>query len=278
MTVPESRAVRIVAQNLGLIQAQWGKGAKPDTVYGLSGLLRDLVVHGSLARAWGLVWPADKRPKFSVVAPDLNSLVATDRWPVVFHAQTAGFARPASEVRPGMHLWMPVALMRAATEGKSDHDGDTPEPIHTEGSSNELLQEVDRQSFDRIGEMSMNLRGAVMSGLVDQESVPLAPDSCYRRYTLKQFLESPCVIYRGRHFSRKDVVKTFANNFGSAHLDFHGDSAEYEMLIANEEWLSVTGRNPVLYEVLSIGQIIARSASAAMFRARVSELGLSPPR
>ena len=141
-----------------------------------------------------------------------------------------------------------------------------------------LLQKVDRQSFDQIGEMSMKLRGAIMSGLIDQESVPLEPDSCYRRYTLKQFLESPCVIYRGRHFSRKDVVKTFANNFGSAHLDFQGNSAEYEMLIANEEWLSVTGRNPVLYEVLSIGQIIARSASAARFRARVSELGLSPPR
>jgi hypothetical protein len=101
LTPAQSRAVAIVAQHLALLEKQWGRGVQPEAVYGLASLLRGLLVHGSLARAWGLVWPSGQRPKMWIVAPDLTSLFTREQWPTVYHAQSAGFARPADASRPG---------------------------------------------------------------------------------------------------------------------------------------------------------------------------------
>ena len=225
-------------------------------------------------------WPAGERTKITVVAPDLRALVPEDQQHRVFLAQTAGFARP------GMHLWMPVALTGREPfnppgvfpSGHSRSPSGLGELITAEPDS--VPQDKDRQKGVPIPDMasvSIRLKGSVMSGLIDQEQVPLAPASCYRRYTLPKFLASPCLIYKGKLFSRKTVVASFVNQLGPAHIDWDGKSPEYEML-TNNEWLTITDRNPVLYEVLSIGQILSRSVSAVQFMARVAELDLGPLR
>jgi len=66
-------------------------------------------------------------------------------------------------------------------------------------------------------------------------------------------------------------------NWRAGHIDWDGKSPEYEML-TNNEWLTITDRSPVLYAVLSIGQILSRSVSAVQFMARVAELDLGPLR
>jgi|SRR5579859_372807 len=280
LSEPQSRAIRLVDHQLATLQRNWGSGARPEAVYSMAALLRDLLVHGSFARAWGLVWAPSERSKITVVAPDLAALVPENQRHRVFHAQTAGFARP------GMHLWMPVALTGTETFTPPGIPlPENPDPRTDLDKTNQVTSEPpaeveNGQEETRVAgvtSMSMQLKGAIMSGLIDQDEVPLAPASCYRRYTLKQFLASPCLIYQGKTFTRKVVVASFANNLGPAHIDWDGKSPEYEML-TNNEWLSITGRNPVLYEVLSVGQMISRSASAIKFRSRVAELGLDPLR
>ncbi len=267
LTAAQSRAIRVVDQGLATLERNWGHGARPEAVYGLAAVLRDLLVHGSFARAWGLVWEPGRRPKITVVAPDLAELVPEGMDRVVVFAQTAGFARP------GIHLWMPVGLSEAASPPSAGVHDDRigTEADSTQTNPGEAQHKISAERF------SVKLEGAIMSGLIDQESVPLAPESCYRRYTLPKFLASPCLVHRGQRFTRRSVVSSFANNLGAAHIDWEGRSAEYDML-TNNEWLEITGRSPALYEVLSIGQILSRSASAALFRNRVAGLGLEPLR
>jgi hypothetical protein len=250
---------------LTVLEKNWGRGAKPEAVYSLAAVLRDLLIHGSFSRAWGLVWEAGRRSKITVVAPDLRVLVPEGRDDAVVFAQTAGFTVP------GMHLWMPVGLSGAAPLHLSRIRSEGDRPQESAVNANQERRRVVGDKF------SFELEGAVMSGLIDQESVPLAPASCYRRYTLQQFLASPCLIHHGKLFTRKALVASFANNLGPAHIDWDGTSSEYNML-TNNEWLEITGRSPALYEVLSIGQILSRSMSAKFFHERVAELGLGPLR
>ena len=126
-----------------------------------------------------------------------------------------------------------------------------------------------------LSSISASLRGSTLSGLIDQTSVPVEAPSPYRRYTLTKFLASPCLIHYGRAFSRRELVRELANNLGGAHLDFKGGTAAYEMLTSAEEWLTVGKRNPALFEVLSIGQIVTRSESIRKLRERIKHLGLA---
>ncbi len=265
-TAVQSRAIRIVDQGLTTLEQNWGPGVKPEAVYNSAATLRDLLIHGSFARAWGLVWEPGRRSKITVVAPDLRALVPEGQDDAVVFAQTAGFARP------GIHLWMPVGLSKfTSSQDSRSRDGDR---MQVNAPSPEVNEGERRIVGDKV---SLQLDGAVMSGLIEQEGLPLAPASCYRRYTLQQFLASPCLIHRGKTFTRKALVASFANNLGPAHIDWEGTSPEYDML-TNNEWLEITGRSPSLYEVLSIGQILSRSASAKFFHGRVLELGLEPLR
>ena len=45
--------------------------------------LRVLLVYNELSRAWGKVWPAGDRPRLTVLAPDLQSLVPEPMLPQV---------------------------------------------------------------------------------------------------------------------------------------------------------------------------------------------------
>ncbi|WP_410592844.1 hypothetical protein [Amycolatopsis sp. lyj-23] len=256
-----ARAVLIVNQQITLLYDTWNERARPGDVYALAGHLRTLLHDGAFNRAWGAVWPADERAKPTVVAPDLTALVPRPTWPRVVHAQTAGLAVP------GVHLWMPVAFGPDTGSGADNERKATPAvaPPEVETSQEAWLKQV-----------HLSMRGAVPSGLIDQESVPLAPESCYTRLTVAQFLQAPCMIQRGRPISRQHLVKVFANNLGAAHLDWDGKDEDYRLLAEPGQWLRLSSRNPALLEILSIGQILARSQAARLFRERVASLNLDP--
>lgn len=76
----------------------------------------------------------------------------------------------------------------------------------------------------------------------------------------------------GKIVTRKDLIKSFANKLGGAHIEWGGDDPGYEALTESGRWLRITSRTPALYELLSIGQILASSESAQRFRRRVCDL------
>lgn len=171
---------------------------------------------------------------------------------------------------------MPVAILgeQNQREVHSVAPGAT-EPVAADGPE-EGEAGLERIKLSRDAQISMRLPGGFMSGLIEQESVPLAPHSCYRRYGVEKFFDSPCVIYNGKPWKRKWLVNKFANKRSFAHIDWTGNSPEYQLLARSGEWLTISGRSAILYEFLSIGQILACSASAHQLRNRVQELKLGP--
>lgn len=235
-------------------------------MYSLASVLRSLVTHKHLGKAWDLLWPPSEGHRATVVAPDLTALVPREMWPRVAFAQTAGLAIP------GVHMWMPVAL-RAEPGGAEAPDGS--EGTRTTAEDAEVVPPPGI-SVPRGAELVFRLPGASMSGLVNQESVPLAPASCYRRFGLEKFFGSPCIVYNGRPLARSWLVTKVANKRTFAHIEWALESEESRLLARAGEWLKVSERSAVLYEFLSVGQILANSASAGQLRERVRELGLGP--
>jgi hypothetical protein len=175
--------------------------------------------------------------------------------PQVVYAQSAGLAVP------GMHLWMPVALRRAP-QAASD---ELPVPVADDAERIPVGQSL-----------GFGLKGGILSGLIDQSKVPLAPASCYRRYKLKQFMASPCIVSDGRWISRERLVSDFVNQFGGAHLTWSDIDSKYRDLTDSGRWMRIRGRSPAVFELLSIGQIVVRSESVRLFRERVRQLRLEP--
>jgi hypothetical protein len=176
-------------------------------------------------------------------------------WPYIVHAQSAGIAVP------GVHLWMPVAL------------GAMPP---------ELSARLERMRASASGtgkqapvtHVKTRLHGGVPSGLIDQGAVPVEPPSCYRRFRLSKYLDSPCMIHNGRTISRVHLPAIFANKMGSAHVEWDKYDGDYQALTDSGRWLRLTGRNPALLEILSVGQTLVRSDAAKVFCDRVDELAL----
>jgi hypothetical protein len=264
LTQAEVHGVQFVADQLTQLERRWGKGVTVSDVYSLVGILRTLLPDQAFARAWGLVWPPENRTRATLVAPDLNALVTKGDWPRVVHAQTAGLARPS------MHLWLPVAF------AASPFDAGHPDPLAAALEREPPRSDGAAAADASLSGVTLRSRGAVMSGLIDQNAVPVEPPSPYRRYRLSAFVDAPCLIHRGQAYTRGRLVRLLANQLGPAHLTWDGSESGYEMLTGSAEWLRVTARNPVLYEVLSIGQILAHSSCALAFRRRVEELQLPP--
>jgi hypothetical protein len=209
-----------------------------------------LLADDAFVKAFNAIW-ANRPPEGpTVIAPDLESLLGAKQLNVedVVFAQSAGLAVP------GMHLWMPVALKGSIAKG------------HKEPSSSHPGIPADR--------VSLSLPGAQPSGLINQDSVPLAPNSCYRKYKLSSFLNSACIVYEGQRVSRKRFIRDFANNLGAAHIEWNDHKPQLRMLTESAEWLYVADRSAVVFELLSIGQILVRSRAVGVFRSRLAELGI----
>jgi hypothetical protein len=267
-TETERHALLLVAHGLKTLHERWGHGVRPAEVYTLAPVLRSLVIHSNFTIAWNLLWPPSEGHRATVVAPDIAALVPREVWHRVGFAQTAGLALP------GVHLGMPLAILTEKNQ---------PEPSSVAPQGSKLVA-TDAPSDDNAGpgrirlspdaQIAMKLPGGLMSGLVDQESVPLAPQSCYRRYGIEKFLDAPCIIFNGKPWKRRWLVGAVANKRSFTHINWAGESEEYQSLVGSGEWLTISGRSAILYEFLSIGQILAYSASAEQFRDRIQELHL----
>jgi hypothetical protein len=117
--------------------------------------------------------------------------------------------------------------------------------------------------------------GARMSGLINQEEVPLGEESCYKRYKLGKYLDSTCLIHMGRPFTRAELVKNYANKYGGIHIEWTESGEEHRAMAEAGMGITISGRNPVLYELLSIGQALVNSADALILRNTADAAGLS---
>jgi hypothetical protein len=87
-------------------------------------------------------------------------------------------------------------------------------------------------------------------------------------FGLKRFGESCSMFVNGLRVSRRDVVKYVANKLGGAHLDFSRTEEKSAALRSMEARFKYFGKNAVYFELLSIGQLIAQSASVQRFLSR----------
>jgi hypothetical protein len=204
------------------------------------------------------------------VAPDIESLAPRDKydWSRIAFAQTAGLETP------GRHMWMPLMLMQGAEILK---EGSTRNAAATDESRNVELFRARRgegQPRNSVSAMEFGARGATMSGLIDQESVPLAPRSCYQRYKVTKFLKSTCLIHMGQPITRGDLVKNYANKYGGIHIEWQESGDDHRTLAQAGAGLTISRRNPVLYELLSIGQLLANSADTSLLREAAHAAGI----
>lgn len=103
--------------------------------------------------------------------------------------------------------------------------------------------------------------------LVDPNDLPPPDPAMFaeRRYTwgLKKFGAS-CGIYTARRrVKRREVISYVANKLGGVHLDREFDKDAYKALKAFDgPRFFNDGKAPVYMELMSIGQLLARSSDA----------------
>lgn len=126
----------------------------------------------------------------------------------------------------------------------------------------------------------MELAGALMVNyaMTDRElaqrtgnrSSPLRSE-----YGLSQFVESDCIIYKGVHIKRREIIQYVANKLGGAHLDVNRSlSKEHKDVLLDElrNTMQLVGKPSIYFELLSIGQAIAQAKDTLRFLERVRNL------
>ena len=94
-----------------------------------------------------------------------------------------------------------------------------------------------------------------MSGLISPDNVPVGVGSCYKRYKLSKYLDSVCLIHLGRSFTRAELVKNYANKYGGIHIEWAESGEEHRAMAEAGAGITISSRNPVLYELLSLGRL-----------------------
>lgn len=98
--------------------------------------------------------------------------------------------------------------------------------------------------------------------------------------TLPKFLDSTCIIAEGNEVCRRDLILYVANTLGCAHTDLTRGFREKHrvkfealdrVLVPKGMGLVVLGRNPVYYELLSIGQALADSKDIEKLKRRIHQ-------
>jgi hypothetical protein len=87
-------------------------------------------------------------------------------------------------------------------------------------------------------------------------------------FGLRRFGESCSIFSNGLRLSRTDVVKYVANKLGGTHLDFSRTDNKSAAFQSVEKRFNYFAKNAVYFELLSIGQSIARSANVQSFLAK----------
>jgi hypothetical protein len=88
-----------------------------------------------------------------------------------------------------------------------------------------------------------------------------------RLYRLSEFLASPAVVINGERINRRLVIQFVANKKGGAHFDFtrKKDETAFQLLDKVASY-GLANKDAVYFELLSIGQDLARSTDAKRLR------------
>ena len=80
---------------------------------------------------------------------------------------------------------------------------------------------------------------------------------------IKEFLRTPCLIYKGQAINRKELICYVANKLGGAHFDEKRENGDKEkiflLLDEMKEEVKILDKNVVFFELLAIGQAVAES-------------------
>jgi hypothetical protein len=92
-------------------------------------------------------------------------------------------------------------------------------------------------------------------------------------FGLTGFLESTCVIDQGKGVRRRRVIDYVANKVGGAHLDQTRDPIrDLDFVLLDNNQSDFFGKPGVYFELLSIGQAVARSEDAKKFMDRARQV------
>jgi hypothetical protein len=86
-----------------------------------------------------------------------------------------------------------------------------------------------------------------------------------RVFALREFVDAPGMVIRGKQVARRTVIKYVANKLGGAHHDARRGNSDEELLFASldrvgrDKAFTLLDRPIAFYELLSIGQAIAGS-------------------
>jgi hypothetical protein len=106
-----------------------------------------------------------------------------------------------------------------------------------------------------------------------KERATRGPGPPQRRFKLSAFLASPAVVVEGATVSRQKVIQYIALKKGGAHPpdpSRRKDEEAYRLLDKVLDSYQVAEQRSVFFELLSIGQAVARSPDAKKLRALIS--------
>ena len=95
-----------------------------------------------------------------------------------------------------------------------------------------------------------------------------------KSWTLREYVESPCVIVDGKVIKRRELIKYFANQLGGVHLSSKIRKKEEPMvkrLKKMEGRFSIMRKDGLYYEILSIGQTIGNSPDLLKLTEKIRE-------
>jgi hypothetical protein len=85
-----------------------------------------------------------------------------------------------------------------------------------------------------------------------------------RSWDLSEYLESPGAVRKGEMIKRREIIEYFRNYIGGAHHDLlkgakHANNKRYELVADLADHVRADVRDGLYFELLSIGQSVARS-------------------
>ena len=103
------------------------------------------------------------------------------------------------------------------------------------------------------------------------------PYALEKEFYLSEYLDSSCMVINGIRISRRHLIKYVANKLGGTHIDFRRDPSseadkQYIALDSVPNNIEVAEKKAMYYELLSIGQCIAKAADTAKFISVAKEI------
>lgn len=115
----------------------------------------------------------------------------------------------------------------------------------------------------------MTISGALFyEGAAPPAALNRSSDPPVRTFRLSKFREATSLVIDGQRIKRGDVVKFVANKLGGAHFDRRRKQSAivYGLMDQARSRVSMAGKSLVYFELVSIGQAIARADSAHHLR------------